>query len=400
LKIEVNKLALVTPWPPQMSGIADYAYELAACMLGPSVDLHILTNESAPVGLPGVTFHQLHELSAGQLDLAAFDGILVQLGNHPHFHGYMIDVIRQFTCTVELHDLLLHHCLMGDFRTPAGERDYYESLTGGYGADVADQFRHFFSQNRDILQCPFATKYPCSDFITAGAERVIVHSRFAKAALVAAGKVPNIVAINLCSRREGELCDPPTESNRVRIGVFGGVQRNRQVDVVLEVLAKINLECQDWSLDVIGSIDDDCAALLKAPQELGIQEKVTFHGRLRLDDLQEAMRQCDIMVSLRSPTMGETSAIVVRAMQLGIASIVSDVGWYSELPSCVLKVDNSRIHQDLEKSLRSLLRDRSVRKRLAERTAAYAAQRFDLRVAADDILLTLFGSVDEAETPR
>jgi len=367
-------------------------------MLGPSVDLHVVTNEPAPVGLDGVTFHHLDEISAGQLDLSAFDGILVELGNHPYFHGYMIDIIRQFACTVELHDLLLHHCLMGDFGTPAGEREYFEWLTRGYGIDVADQFRHFFSQNRDILQCPFAAKYPCSDFITAVAERVIVHSRYAKAALAASGKVRKLDAINLCLRRGGELPGAPLESNNIRIGVFGGVQRNRQVDVVLEVLAKIYVDYQDWSLDVIGSIDDDCAALFTAPQSLGIQDNVTFHGRLQLDDLHEAMRQCEIVVSLRSPTMGETSAIVVRAMQLGIASIVSDVGWYSELPPCVLKVDNSRIHQDLERALRALLSDRSLRKRLAERTAAYAAQRFDLRVAADDILfLTLYGAVDDIE---
>ena len=47
----------------------------------------------------------------------------------------------------------------------------------------------------------------------------------------------------------------------------------------------------------------------------------------------------DVSVSLRYPTMGETSGVVVRALSLGRPLVVSDVGWFSELPDEVaLKV--------------------------------------------------------------
>ena len=51
------------------------------------------------------------------------------------------------------------------------------------------------------------------------------------------------------------------------------------------------------------------------------------------------MAACDVHVGLRSPTMGETSGTTIRALTLGKPLVVSDVGWFAELPDDVaLKV--------------------------------------------------------------
>ena len=51
------------------------------------------------------------------------------------------------------------------------------------------------------------------------------------------------------------------------------------------------------------------------------------------------MQACDVHVNLRSPTMGETSGTAIRALALGKPLVVSDVGWFAELPDDVaLKV--------------------------------------------------------------
>jgi glycosyltransferase involved in cell wall biosynthesis len=47
------------------------------------------------------------------------------------------------------------------------------------------------------------------------------------------------------------------------------------------------------------------------------------------------MAACDVCVSLRSPTMGETSGSVIRQLSLGKPVVVSDVGWFAELPDAV-----------------------------------------------------------------
>jgi glycosyltransferase involved in cell wall biosynthesis len=47
------------------------------------------------------------------------------------------------------------------------------------------------------------------------------------------------------------------------------------------------------------------------------------------------MIAADVHVNLRSPTMGETSGTAIRALSLGRPLIVSDIGWFSELPDDV-----------------------------------------------------------------
>src|SRR5207302_3263818 len=47
------------------------------------------------------------------------------------------------------------------------------------------------------------------------------------------------------------------------------------------------------------------------------------------------MTACDVCVGLRYPTMGETSGSAIRALSLGKPLVVSDVGWFAELPGQV-----------------------------------------------------------------
>ena len=75
------------------------------------------------------------------------------------------------------------------------------------------------------------------------------------------------------------------------------------------------------------------------------------------------MAACDVCVSLRSPTMGETSGSVIRQLSLGKPVIVSDVGWFAELPGEVaLKVPvDSDETETLYAALELLVRDESAR---------------------------------------
>jgi glycosyltransferase involved in cell wall biosynthesis len=73
------------------------------------------------------------------------------------------------------------------------------------------------------------------------------------------------------------------------------------------------------------------------------------------------MTACDAIVSLRWPTMGETSGTAIRALGLGKPLVVSDVGWFSELPGEVaLKVPvDEREQETLEAALEALTDERT-----------------------------------------
>ena len=91
---------------------------------------------------------------------------------------------------------------------------------------------------------------------------------------------------------------------------------------------------------------------------------------LRLDyrderDLWQLLADCDVCVSLRWPTMGETSGMAIRALSLGKPLVVSDVGWFSELPDSVaakVPVDELEV-ETLAAMLERLAEDDELRRR-------------------------------------
>ncbi len=81
---------------------------------------------------------------------------------------------------------------------------------------------------------------------------------------------------------------------------------------------------------------------------LGLREYIRLIGYAGIGKFVEYMGACDIILNLRYPTVGETSGSLQRALGLGKAVIVSDVGSFSELPDEIcLKVSPTAGEEDL-----------------------------------------------------
>jgi glycosyltransferase involved in cell wall biosynthesis len=97
------------------------------------------------------------------------------------------------------------------------------------------------------------------------------------------------------------------------------------------------------------------------------------------------MGACDVHVSLRSPTMGETSGTAIRALTLGRPLVVSDVGWFAELPGGVaLKVPvGDEEVADLTAALRLLVERPDAREAMGVAARALATGEHDLARVAE-----------------
>jgi glycosyltransferase involved in cell wall biosynthesis len=97
------------------------------------------------------------------------------------------------------------------------------------------------------------------------------------------------------------------------------------------------------------------------------------------------MAACDACVNLRAPTMGETSGSVVRQLSLGKPVVVSDVGWFSELPDAValkVPVDDHEV-ETLHAALVLLAGEPEVRSAMGRAAAALAQREHDLGSVAE-----------------
>jgi hypothetical protein len=96
----------------------------------------------------------------------------------------------------------------------------------------------------------------------------------------------------------------------------------------------------------------------------------------------------DVLVNLRSPTMGETSGAVIRGLGLGKAMLVSDVGWFSELPDDVaLKIPVDEYEVQTIAGAIELAADHAAE--LGGRARAYVEREHDLARTADGYVRAL-----------
>ena len=70
-------------------------------------------------------------------------------------------------------------------------------------------------------------------------------------------------------------------------------------------------------------------------QSLGLARHVRVLGFRPIDEFVGYLAACDIVLNLRYPTVGENSGTLMRALGLGKAVIVSQVGSFSELPDSI-----------------------------------------------------------------
>ena len=111
--------------------------------------------------------------------------------------------------------------------------------------------------------------------------------------------------------------------------------------------------------------------------ELGLQHRVRFLGYHPADVRADLAAIADIGVCLRrSPTNGETSAALIDLLRLGVPTIVSDVGSFSDYPDSVVCKHRWGLYglAGLTKALRKLAEDRPRREHWAARRGATFAR--------------------------
>ena len=361
----VVKAAYYSPMPPERSGIADYSALLLPA-LGGRVEIHVVRRgRTRP---------------ARGVDVSVY-----HIGNNPDAHGWIVDALRRRPGVVVLHDFVLHHLVAGLTIGRRNGHGYLDAMEREGGV-VGRLLGHGVLDKR----IPPLWESRPDEFHLAGtvldlATGLIVHSHYVEQKARDAGftgpvwRIPHPAwPVPQVEPREPALRGSPL------IGCFGNVNSSKRIPQLLEALARLRRTLPDARLLLVGATSPGFD-LERRRQRLGLSGE----GILREDYVSEKrlwalMASCDICVNLRAPTMGETSGSVVRQLSLGKPLIVSDVGWFAELPERVaLKVPVDEHEVDtLHAALELLARDEHVRRSMGTAAAELARREHDLdRVA-------------------
>lgn len=330
------KIAVVTPWPPQITGIADYSYDLVGGLLQQGHNVTVISEISEPKQLEGVKIALPNMISGSEMK--QFDKIVYQLGNNSSFHLFQLPLLMKFPGVIHLHDMVLHH-LMAYLLYIHGSISFYRRvLSKWYGPEISKLAvtRILDIKSEVIWDSPDVVNIPFFEEVLQYASGCITHSQFAKKKVERV--FPNLKCQTIAQVYSNMNIKHAVKRKTLSIGVFGGVSTNKRLDIVLRALAKCKIGVDAVELNIIGTVDDNCLVLRELTTKLELDGIVNWHGRLDETEFLNQLHSTDLCISLRSPTMGEVSAIVMRACQSAIPVIVSDIGWYSELPDFISKI--------------------------------------------------------------
>ena len=143
-------------------------------------------------------------------------------------------------------------------------------------------------------------------------------------------------------------------SGPLRFVFCGHVGPNRRLVEFMEAWGQLHTP-ERISLDLFGNISSN-RQLLQFAEHFGVAPYIRFRGYVSDAELDEALHSSDFAINLRWPTMGEASASQLRYWSAALPTLVSDVGWYSELPDgAVCKISVANEAADLLNLLEDIL---------------------------------------------
>jgi glycosyltransferase involved in cell wall biosynthesis len=161
---------------------------------------------------------------------------------------------------------------------------------------------------------------------------------------------------------------------------------NKRIQELLSAAARLRTSKRGVFLVFAGELAAGVELHARATK-LGLASGKDYVHFDRVDEtrLWALINACDVCVNLRHPTMGETSGMAIRALSASRPLVVSDVGWFAELPSGVaakVPVDGHEV-ETLAAMLERLAQDPGLRSAMSAAAASYAQSEHRLERVAE-----------------
>jgi len=360
------RVAYYSPLPPSRSGIADYS-----ALLLPALRERV---EEVIVAERG--------RRAPDADVA-----LYHVGNDPDAHGWIVDALRKRPGVVVLHEFVLHHLISGITLGRRNARAYFDAMERDLGIagrllalGVADNLLPLLWETEP-------ERFPLAGTVLDLAQGLIVHSQYVEEQARGAGYGGPLWRVPHPAWPEHRVEPAAVEGDPI-VGCFGYLNMNKRIPQLLEAFTLLRRRRPGARLLLVGG-SGERFDLERRLERLGLgTDALAREDYVPEDRMWSLMAACDVLVNLRSPTMGETSGSVIRGLALGKAMLVSDVGSFSELPDHVaLKVPVDEHEVATIAAALELAADRADELGAAAR--AYVLSEHDLGRSADAYVAAL-----------
>jgi glycosyltransferase involved in cell wall biosynthesis len=321
------RIAYFSPFPPARSGIADYSTELLPYLARQAV-LTIFSNDLAIVTTDGVPVVPVADYPAcrHQFDLA-----LYQMGNSEH-HDHIYETLIRYPGIVVLHDYSLHHFVRHHTQRKSDWTGYGRELAYSLGEDGWKSARAV----RAKKTLPALFDEPLNERVIDVSLGILVHSQYAAAGVrKQRPEMPLAVIPPLVEPHEGHSRRAMLgiSEHAVIFGSFGQITAEKQIQPALRTFSRVRETYPDAHYLIVGEampdISEHIGELIAESSLAGFVHLIGYVPGI--DEFVDWLQTADVVVNLRHPTAGETSATALRAMAAAKPLIIFDHGWYSEI---------------------------------------------------------------------
>lgn len=306
--------------PPAKSGIADYSAALV-----PHLERHAEIEVSAESSRP--------------FDPRRHDIALYQVGNN-EFHIHAYETALEHPGVVVLHEANLHH-LICDLTIRRQNWDGYVAEAEYNGGEAA---RARAERARALEAGPDYEGLPMLRRLLERSRAAIVHSECVAGELRKAGfsrpvaVIPHGAWLPEDVDRMGYRQRLGLDESTPLVGIFGFLKPYKRIAESLRAFRRLVRLAPEAKMILVGEPHPDFP-LASLIETLGLEAHVRMLGFTPAEDFMGYLGACDAVLNLRYPTVGESSGTLLRALGLGKAVLVSDVGSFREYPDdIVLKV--------------------------------------------------------------
>jgi glycosyltransferase involved in cell wall biosynthesis len=388
------KVAYFSPLNPQKTGISDYSEDLLK-YLSKICDVDIWVDGYLPSSQEISANYKILDYSSNPEklnQLPLYDSILYNIGNNPYYHSSIYDVFLKFPGIVILHEFTLYFLVAGyylDFQN--NKMKFLEEMKYNAGDSGYLDGLSILEDTIPPLQYKFPEKHPLNRRVIESAKGIWVHSDFMKKMVLNVKADVNCMKINFAGQDVSNAGENAKRQIRNKFGLketdmilasFGHIAPTKRIHQVLHALS--HLREYDFKYILVGEGN----YMKQLVNELHLNNHVILTGFTPISEYNLLISCSDIVINLRYPYMGETSAALVRALASGKPCIVSDVGWFSELPDdAVVKIPIGTEELTLlTHGIKTLMDKKNDRKQLAAKAKLYAQTAFNGEVIAEQIV--------------
>jgi FkbM family methyltransferase len=308
-------VGVVTPWPPQRSGVADYSLATIPPLASHADVTVYISSSAAALTLPGVEFAAA---TAAEPRLGRHDALVTVMGNS-HFHLPGLEVVDFRGGAVLCHDVRLTE--LNSYVRPAGVG------TPQHGAAVTQgrTLRHELDALPDL---GFGE-------VAASADLILFHSESAAARVRRETGARTASLPFVPYRTPGEQRSPEAraaaaaalglEQQTVHLGLIGGVDlRTKAADVIVEAHAWLRQWGHDVVLHVVGGVEPVIKThLQRIVADAETERHVRWYGHVDDAVYRRFLLALDLGVQLRTASLLSLSGAAADLAAFGIPSVAT-----------------------------------------------------------------------------